>query len=304
MLVEGRPDEVAAAPLSIESAELDLPAQVPAFTRGDGFGLACASALHIAVLAAFISPEKRLGVGGSDPDAIGIEIVTLAPALEARQSAQGRDKAVAAAAVADADGDARPALEEMAARDSRREEEPAREDERPPPAAMVPDWRETNAADQHTAEPVIAPTQSTGDSWPRLEAVSAERAPSPIASAPASEVLARFLGGVSARGREQAALPTDAMAAARAGRLHAFQLEVYKAIVANQPVRIPGLRGEVVLHFRVTRVGAVSDVRVARSSGNRALDDAAVISVRGAKVPIPAADIDDAALFFQIPMTF
>lgn len=306
-LVEGRPVEVEAPPLAtgFERAQLELPPRVPSFTRRDGFSLACASALHIALLAAFISPERRLGVGGSDPDAIGIEIVTVAPALEARQSARGRDKAAAAGALADADGEARAAVEETAARDSRREDEPSREEERPPPADMVfRDWRESNAAEQPAAEPVIAPALSDGDDRQRGEAVSAERALSPVVSAPASEVLARFRGGVAARGKEQAALPADAMAAARAGRRNAFQLEVYKAIVANQPMRIPGLRGEVVLHFRVTRAGAVGDVRVARSSGNRALDDAAVIAVRGARVPIPAADMDDAALFFQIPMTF
>lgn len=306
-LVSPKPDEPAPE-MVIETVEVQLPPHAPSFSRSDAASLACAGALHLAIVAAFMAPENRLGAGGSDPDAIGVEIITVAPALEARSTARGREQAAADIAVAETDGMPQPAVEETGAPDRLRQEARPREAAASPADLVVRDWREPPKENTASSEPVIAAVKSDAAEPQQVEPAvrpDAAQVHSPVSSMPASEVLARFFrGGAIARGTDNVAVSADAMAAARAGRRNAFQLAVYKAIVANQPVRIPGLRGEVLLHFRITRTGTVGEVRVARSSGSRALDDAAINAVRGAKVPRPSADLDEGALFFQIPMTF
>ncbi len=83
----------------------------------------------------------------------------------------------------------------------------------------------------------------------------------------------------------------------------AAHLQRYKQYPSE--ARAAGARGTVMAVFTVHRSGSVSGVRVTRSSGNAALDNAALSAIRNAQ-PLPAipAEIPQAALTFPVPFSF
>ncbi len=293
---------------AIDVGDLVLPARSPRITRADLASLALATALHAAVLAAFLTPERRLGIGGFDANAIGVEIVTLAPAMEARADARIRG-AAADREVGDRDGASEPVEEQVAAPDSRRDETPEPNVAAAPPADLaLPDWSEPqprpNAA---PTEPLIARYRGEGTApeTPELRPARPEDRPSTaLNSLSAADVLARFRGGAAARGKEAADTQSVVMPAARVGLRNAYQIELFKALLASQPVRPPGARGEVKVQFLVMRSGAISEVRVVRSSGDPRLDEAVVAAVRVARAAPPPSGLDDGSLWFDVPYTF
>jgi periplasmic protein TonB len=88
-----------------------------------------------------------------------------------------------------------------------------------------------------------------------------------------------------------------------AGVMRAYGMRLYQ-IIKRQPVNASG-HGQALITFAVTRSGALSFVRVSRSSGQARLDRAAVAAVRGASpFPPPPADATSRQLTFVIPFTF
>lgn len=83
----------------------------------------------------------------------------------------------------------------------------------------------------------------------------------------------------------------------------AAHLQRYKQYPSE--ARASAARGTVLAVFTVHRSGSVSGVRVMRSSGNAALDNAALSAIRNAQ-PLPAIppEIQQSALTFPVPFSF
>lgn len=82
--------------------------------------------------------------------------------------------------------------------------------------------------------------------------------------------------------------------------------EVQEALVREYPplLRDAGIGGQALIHFFIDDAGAVTDVRVATSSGHAALDQAA-LRVAGSFRFTPARNQDDAvAVWIALPITF
>lgn len=68
---------------------IGLPPAVVRFTRTDAGCVGVAAALHLGLFVALAGPVDRLGVGGMDPDAIGVEIITDATLRDALGGRRG-----------------------------------------------------------------------------------------------------------------------------------------------------------------------------------------------------------------------
>lgn len=79
--------------------------------------------------------------------------------------------------------------------------------------------------------------------------------------------------------------------------------QVYAAIARRKP-HDRGVSGRVSIRFIVNASGAIVSAGVARSSGNSALDSAALAMVRGARVPAPPANLPGSRHPFTIPVVF
>jgi periplasmic protein TonB len=79
--------------------------------------------------------------------------------------------------------------------------------------------------------------------------------------------------------------------------------QVYAAIARRKP-RDRGVSGRVSIRFIVSSSGAIVSAGIARSSGNGALDSAALAMVRGARVPAPPAGLPGSRHPFTIPVVF
>ncbi len=294
---------------TLEAHDVALPPTLPALTRTECVGLAAAVTLHAGLLLAMLVPDHRIGAGGSDLEAIGVEIVTVAPALEARRSARGRG-AAGLQKVHERDGDPEPVPEETATRDSRRVEQPRVADAAPPPADLtVPDWNEPpKPSDAQAVEPIIAHAQSAGtepDATIPLRPSLTDHPAAASDSIPGIQIVPREQGGAAARGRETFDVANAAvMAAARAGRRDEYGASVFEAIRTNAPPRIPSLTGEVKLEFAILPAGQVGTIRVVRSSGSKRLDETAIETLRRTRFPIPPPGLSAAQLIYDIPFTF
>jgi TolA protein len=95
-----------------------------------------------------------------------------------------------------------------------------------------------------------------------------------------------------------------ARASASTGSIMAYAAKVRAQVARNRP---SGRRahGIVVISFGLTVSGELTSASIARSSGNRALDEAALASVRSAApFPKPPAGATTAQLVFSIPFQF
>lgn len=73
----------------------------------------------------------------------------------------------------------------------------------------------------------------------------------------------------------------------------------------SYPRAAQGAAGTVTVHLTVSRAGALSGVSVARSSGNAALDEAAIKAVRAAgRFPAAPKGLGEASYSFTLPMRF
>ena len=312
----GPPGPGEESPARLEVPQLELPAAPAPSGASDAIRLASVAAAHAVLIALLLMPATRLGAGGSDLDAIGIEIVTQAPALEARSITRGRGAASADVAVRDRDGDGQTAPEQQPTADSRsndtRNDTPAPETAPAPQADLVvKSWTEPpREPDAASREPVIAPVTGDGKTAdaPSLRPTQEEPALSVANSIPAAELLAQLEGGAAARGREKTAVADAAMAGARAGRRDEFRLAIYQAIrqsIAEQATPDgTGAVRELVLEYAVGRNGEVGAVRVRQSSGSTPFDDSIIQAVKRARMPVPPAGLPDEALHFYMPFNF
>lgn len=111
-----------------------------------------------------------------------------------------------------------------------------------------------------------------------------------------------------AEARTKAKAHADASVASRAARSPVVSPSRWngqvRAAIARRVGRVSGMVGTVRVRFVVSRSGAITSVKIAASSGNRRLDDAALRMVRSARVPPPPADLPASEHSFQIPLSF
>ncbi|MGE0281513.1 MAG: energy transducer TonB [Rhizobiaceae bacterium] len=79
--------------------------------------------------------------------------------------------------------------------------------------------------------------------------------------------------------------------------------QVYAAIARRKP-RDRGVNGRVSIRFVVSSSGSIVSAGIARSSGNSALDSAALAMVRGARVPAPPPGLPGSRHPFTVPVVF
>lgn len=309
------------APLTVEA--LELPPPLAAWSTADMTALALALSLHVLLLLTIVERHTRIGGGGSDIEAMGVEIVMVAPALESRRLDGIRDRAAAHRVVGPDEG-ALPSEAQSPAAD-RRPVEPSRNDARPeaekapaPADLAVAEWVERPPPDKAPAmEPVIARAKGDGEQEiaPRetasLDKSREEKARDPVQQLPAQTpskpedaMSAAMPGGFSARGRDVIDGASAVMAAARAGRKDKFGTDVYIALRASVPRPVPGVVGKVTVEFVVSPLGGVQSSRIRATTGSRVLEEAALAAVRSARIPKPPPELVPAELVYSMEYTF
>ena len=317
-----RPARIVSAPVAAPAAltveAIALPPPVATVSLADLLALGIAFSLHVILILAILERSSRIGGGGSDLEAMGVEIVMVSPALESRSLDGVRDRAMAGRVVGPDDG-ALPAEARTAAadrrpiEDSRSSERPASETAAAPADLVVREWVEPTPPDKSPAsEPVIARARSEGEQQAALrEATSEETAREPVPPAPAQRpsspedpMAAALPGGFAARGRDVIDGASAVMAAARAGRKDKFGTEVYAALRASVPRPVPGVVGKVTVEFVVSPIGGVLSSRIRATTGSRVLEEAALAAVRSARFPRPPPELTPADLVYSMEYTF
>jgi TonB family protein len=242
-------------------------------SRAWWLSLSIACALHIALIACLlVSLQTSPGGGGVELDAIGVEIVS-SDVLYARETGIANS----AAAVA-------------AASDPGAEAEAAASENKPPP----PEKEET------VKDPDPSPLDRAPVEPPPRTADADDR---PEAKEPPSE--ARTEGGATSEGREpQHAAVVPPRSAAQVGAVNRYVMELRQRLARNRP-RGLHIRGVVMVTFAVLPDGNIEYVRMAKSSGNASIDEAALSAVRhSAPFPAPPGVMTSSERVFTIPYRF
>jgi protein TonB len=174
--------------------------------------------------------------------------------------------------------------------------EPVTESVQPDQPDVVTETIETPPAEVVIPKPVKKPVPKK----PRPVVKKQEKAPEKVVRKPVTKKAA---AANPARGKNQT---TQAEAhAARAPSVNParWHSQVYAAIARRKP-RDRGVSGRVSIHFVVSASGAILSAGIARSSGNSALDSAALAMVRGARVPAPPANLPGSRHPFTVPVVF
>lgn len=288
----------------------------PRASRGR-WPLAVSLFLHASVAAAIIQvPMAETGLAPVSADAISIEFVT-SNVLDQAVPSEITDAAAAVAPTAPQDGEAADSLaaaEPVESVDAR-------------PVAEVPDpveAPEATDADEFDAvvtgagpEAEIAPpTVTTPAKEPAPKKVrkvetkrEAERTtdvtrkPTERKTDKGKDDATRAKGGQAARGTSDRQSKGGKVSAS-AGSMVGYAARVRARVASNKPSSA-GKRGTAVVSFGVTRGGGLAYARLARSSGNGALDQAAVSAVRrAAPFPVPPAGASASQLSFSVPFHF
>ena len=94
--------------------------------------------------------------------------------------------------------------------------------------------------------------------------------------------------------------------AAAAAATNSYNVQVRRAIERQKryPARARPAEGTVRVSFTIAASGAITGARLARSSGNQALDQAAMDAVRRARVPPIPREVGSNSMSFTVPMSF
>jgi protein TonB len=169
------------------------------------------------------------------------------------------------------------------------ERPPPREDETKPSEAPAPP---TTPPEETAERKTVPPDTSTPETKPET-------------AAPGASAAAAAAGGAAARASAAESQPRCAAAAASPGATRAFARSVAEALARTRPKGRRGLgRGTVRVAFVVSESGVPASVRVAQSSGNPALDEAALDAVRRARFPSPPAGMTAQQRSFVTPYDF
>lgn len=310
---EGESAAAVAANMRLPAVELALPVDfgtAPRLRRSDRplllAGLLAASIAHSAVIYVMThSSPDAFGSGGQELEAINVEIVT-ASALESRAAEAG----AAAAAVADvSDSAGSDSASAVAAQPSERREEKKPEQEAATEvAALPPDTVAESPPDAIATaspeKPKEAPREEPPKREEKPEPKDEAQEPSPQQAAEAASA-ATAQGGASARGTDDTAQAASAAAAASPGVVRDYAKAVVNALSKAKP-KAPGggALGTVKVSFVIGREGEVAELRITKSSGRDALDNAALDAVRRARFPAPPAGLTTAQLTYEVPYHF
>jgi TonB family protein len=247
-----------------------------------GFGASIAA--HVAVLAMMLwsSAAHHVGGGGTDIEAVGVELVT-ATALDAIFAVGTAVPSAAMAAVVEQQSGAPEAVQAATP-----EATPQPQD--PPP-------RETVLTTSDAAAPVLISEKA--EVKQEAHPLAPEQKPDTIARV-TDEAVDR--GGALATGLGTATLPS-ATVAASSGVIEKFAQEIRTALSKNRP-RGRGARGTVSVLFSITAAGDVGAVSVSKSSGDTTLDAIAVSTISRTLFPKPPPGMAEAQLTYVVPFHF
>jgi protein TonB len=270
--------------------------------------LLAAVVAHVAVIGLLVRAPAQVLVGGDgqELEAISVEVISSA-ALESRAIAQPGE-AAAAKVVSATDGNLKPADSSAAAADQqRRETERADVAAAQMPDIVIPEWTERpEPSPPQPADIVIAREKSevseTADDG--QAARKPAEAETKSESAPAEAAEAGNVGAASARGHADEPLVASSAAAASPGTAVEYAKSIVSTLARNKPKATAGTRGTVRIGFAIAVTGEVREVRVARSSGQAALDGAALEAVRTTRFPAPPRGLTAAQLTYEIPYIF
>jgi|SRR5581483_1594306 len=192
--------------------------------------------------------------------------------------------------------------------------EPDKPQPSPPAAAAQPD---ANDGTPDSASAPSAEKQRESAKEQQVEQETRKRSDEPISTADAileaprqeqhrkMQESAAPVGGAAARSDAsiEKTVRTTAPAAASAGAVREYARYVALALSKNKPKGLGG-HGTVRVRFVIATTGDVASVEVAKSSGNNALDDSAIESVRRTKFPLPPAGMTVSQLTYEVPYHF
>lgn len=294
---------------------------------GTAPGLVLALALHAAVVLPLLlaSPEP-MGAGGTDLEAISVEVTVVAatareslaaaeasapPSAASVDMAEGAVMVSAAALQTAATADARPdaAVPTTAALPPT---QPVAESAAEPassasdPEALQLESRPETAATEPPPEPPAKAQPEPSQTPPRPDPDPEPDPKAAVAVTPAAPAasIAQQSGGAAARATA-AAENSRAAAAPSPGAIKAFARGVVEALGRSRPkgLVLPA-KGTVRVAFAVAAGGGLDFVRIAASSGSRVLDDTAVGAVRRTSFPVPPAGMDLLQRTYEVPYHF
>lgn len=256
--------------------------------------LTAAFSVHALILL-FVSWQFErgpVGAGGEELEAIAVDIVS-AKALESRVS--GNESAPAPPEYVDHSAPGATASEASAATLDQRPSKPEAKVEEPPPepaevALAIADKLPEN------------PTDRKPEPEEKQEPETDPEAAAPSRPSEASE--ASDEGGAAARGMDVVESPGQQAAAASAGVANEYAKAIIETLSRRKPRATAGVRGTVRISFTVGQSGEVREARIARSSGQKVLDEAALSAVRGAKFPAPPPTLANGNLSYEVPYIF
>lgn len=273
--------------------------------------IVAAAALHAFALGyALAAVNLSSGSHGEMIEAIGVEVVLndiVAARDQAKETSGGTPLPLAAT-----EGVAATTTPMPAAIPDRREREgdvaAAAPIEQGPSVLAAPEAPEAVAGPAETqprseAQPVEAVPQVSPQ--PRPQATTTARLdPEPAPDRqPRPQSRPSSAGGSASEAKRNAAM-APARAAATAGEVSGYAALVRARIAARKP-SAAGLRGSPSVSFAIGPSGALSYVRIGKSSGHARLDELALRSVRAAApFPAPPGGLSAAQLSYRIPFHF
>lgn len=289
---------VSGASISDVGLSPEMPLIPPVVTRGNAGWLGsilAALTLHIG-FAVFVSWPRALttlGADGASLDALSIDVIS-ASALQSQITTPAVGSASSLAALADREGTER---QQQAASDAPDQKQEAKPDT-PAKAAdlVIPDLHSKPEPPVPTeATIVIAPAKAEAAAVVADTPTEAKPTPQATAAAAPSRAsdaqTAEDIGGALARGVSPVTVAAQSAAIARTGELNAYGTSVRQSVAQNaaRVPRVSRLVNPVKVEFALGFDGTIVRARIISSSGDAALDRAALDAVRTAKFPSPPA---------------
>ena len=110
-------------------------------------------------------------------------------------------------------------------------------------------------------------------------------------------------GGAEARSDTASDAKASAPAAATAGAAREYSRNVAEALRKTRPKAVREF-GTVRVKFRIAEDGGVDSAEIAKSSGNKKLDDIVLEAVRQTKFLTPPAGMTSTQRFYELPYYF
>jgi protein TonB len=292
---------------------------------------AVAATAHALVLLALISVPPRLsGSGGDSTDSISVSIISAA-ALESKEPSTNAAAGATPEKVAPKEGDSetvsqaspdkpeetvqtpKPEATETPAVEAEKEVAAAPTAPEAPAPETLPDAQAAPiiaAPPEPVREPKVAMVDPPPEPPPpeKREEKPKEEKPKDKASPPSPEEATA--GGAQSRGIAPDLPPASAAASASSGDVRAYGLAIQEALLAvdlreaQARSTAARVRGKVLVGLMLSADGAVERADIQRSSGHRALDEAAIQLVRLTAFPRPPAGLTANQRYYWVPIVF